>query len=454
MARAFRSLTLALALGSLAFGLGCAATTPAESFSSQASCCQRDDRTIAELIELAREGDPSAAGALRARGPAAHEALLARLDAAVGADRAPLAAALDRVAAQRDADVSRLYWYTDLEEAKRAAAGRGKPILSLRLLGRLDDELSCANSRFFRTTLYPNERVSKALRERFVLHWSSEREAPLVTIDFRDGRKVQRTVTGNSLHYVLDPQGRVLDAIPGLYTPEAFLLALADAEGLYAKTSAGPPGAFEGTVRAHHRARAESLEARWLEELARAGLGGIPAPVPVRAPDPALPPPAAVAMPLAAPKAMVEMPVIRATKLGAVPARLEGAAAAPAKIDDAFEVLAARAQPPAIDATSRALIARKRPMSWTDPAGPRALSAGELDRLIESFERLMKLDAVKNEFRFHATIHAWLADETLELGALNTKVYTELFLTPASDPWLGLVPPEAYTAIDGDGLVE
>jgi hypothetical protein len=248
MARAFRSLTLALALGSLAFGLGCAATTPVESFSSQASCCQRDDRTIAELIELAREGDPSAAGALRARGPAAHEALLARLDAAVGADRAPLAAALDRVAAQRDADVSRLYWYTDLEEAKRAAAGRGKPILSLRLLGRLDDELSCANSRFFRTTLYPNERVSKALRERFVLHWSSEREAPLVTIDFRDGRKVQRTVTGNSLHYVLDPQGRVLDAIPGLYTPEAFLLALADAEGLYAKTSAGPPGAFEGTA--------------------------------------------------------------------------------------------------------------------------------------------------------------------------------------------------------------
>ncbi len=159
-------------------------------------------------------------------------------------------------------------------------------------------------------------------------------------------------------------------------------------------------------------------------------------------------------MPLAAPKAMVEMPVIRATKLGAVPARLEGAATAPAKIDDAFEVLAARAQPPAIDATSRALIARKRPMSWTDPAGPRALSSGELDRLIESFERLMKLDAVKNEFRFHATIHAWLADETLELGALNTKVYTELFLTPASDPWLGLVPPEAYTAIDGDGLVE
>ena len=36
----------------------------------------------------------------------------------------------------------------------------GKPILSLRLLGKLTDEFSCANSRFFRTVLYPNAEVS------------------------------------------------------------------------------------------------------------------------------------------------------------------------------------------------------------------------------------------------------------------------------------------------------
>src|SRR5215470_11739070 len=78
--------------------------------------------------------------------------------------------AVDRVAAQHDASVSGLYWHTDLEAAKREARAAGKPILSLRLLGRLDEELSCANSRFFRVALYANSEVSKILREHFILH--------------------------------------------------------------------------------------------------------------------------------------------------------------------------------------------------------------------------------------------------------------------------------------------
>jgi hypothetical protein len=32
-------------------------------------------------------------------------------------------------------------------------------------------------------------------------------------------------------------------------------------------------------------------------------------------------------------------------------------------------------------------------------------------------------------------------------------VYTSLFLTPASDPWLGLRPGDAFAAIEGDGVV-
>src|SRR5207237_5417532 len=39
-----------------------------------------------------------------------------------------IAAALDAVAAQKDAWASGLYWYTDLESAKRAAESTGKPI--------------------------------------------------------------------------------------------------------------------------------------------------------------------------------------------------------------------------------------------------------------------------------------------------------------------------------------
>jgi hypothetical protein len=37
---------------------------------------------------------------------------------------------------------------------------------------------------------------------------------------------------------------------------------------------------------------------------------------------------------------------------------------------------------------------------------------------------------------------------------LNAKVYAELFLTPDSDPWLGLVPRDTFTALEDDGLVQ
>ena len=50
-------------------------------------------------------------------------------------------AAIDAVAGQRDAWVSRLYWYTDWDAAVASARAQGKPILSLRLLGRLDQDL-------------------------------------------------------------------------------------------------------------------------------------------------------------------------------------------------------------------------------------------------------------------------------------------------------------------------
>jgi hypothetical protein len=93
-------------------------------------------------------------------------------------------AALDAVSQQKDSYVSGLYWYTDLSEARKAATTAGKPILSLRLLGKLTDELSCANSRFFRTVLYSNATVAQSLRDRFVLHWQSERPVPVITIDF------------------------------------------------------------------------------------------------------------------------------------------------------------------------------------------------------------------------------------------------------------------------------
>ena len=134
-----------------------------------------------------------------------------------------IAAALDAVAMQKDAYAAHLYWFTDIEEAKKQADKSNRPILSLRLLGNLNEEFSCANSRFFRALLYSNAEISKYLRENYVLHWKSVRPAPKVTIDFGDGRKIERTLTGNSIHYILDEYGTPIDALPGLYSPSGFL---------------------------------------------------------------------------------------------------------------------------------------------------------------------------------------------------------------------------------------
>src|SRR5262249_33964268 len=106
------------------------------------------------------------------RTPASLETLLARYDALVasGGDTTALRQDIDRVAGQRDAHASRLFWYTDLDEAKAEAKRTGKPILSLRLLGKLDEEFSCANSRLFRIVLYANPTISQFLRDTYVLH--------------------------------------------------------------------------------------------------------------------------------------------------------------------------------------------------------------------------------------------------------------------------------------------
>src|SRR5207247_2153751 len=120
---------------------------------------------------LAVSADPEVAAravaALRARGQegldallSAHAAALSGLDASAtqptdeGTRR--LVAAVDAVAGQKDARFARLFWNEDLAAALAEAKASGKPVLSLRLLGRPDQDCSCAHSRFFRAVLYAN----------------------------------------------------------------------------------------------------------------------------------------------------------------------------------------------------------------------------------------------------------------------------------------------------------
>src|SRR5262249_55168525 len=78
-------------------------------------------------------------------------------------------------------------------------------------------------------------------------------------------------------------------------------------------------------------------------------------------------------------------------------------------------------------------------------------------RVDATFEDSMALDEVRNEYLLHRRIHDRLAEDetgTMDLDALNEWVYAELFLTPSTDPWLGLAPNDAYSALEGDGRAE
>ena len=351
-----------------------------------------------------------------------------------------LRATLDAICQQKDCDASKLYWYKDLEAAKTASKETGKPILSLRLLGNLNDELSCANSRFFRTALYPNAAVSQLLRDRFILHWQSERPVPKVTIDFGDGRKLEQTLTGNSIHYVLDSEGRPVDAIPGLYSPQAFIENLKDAERAVSSVSNlnGDLNLRREILIKYHRDRYAKLEKNWRSDLTRLRLPTQPLlPLAVTNPQAS----AMLAGRLTVGKMMVEMPTLSRTTGEPL---TEVTPPSPFdKLSDANWARLARLYQNRVYLDQGSLNVMQRKLS----------PSASMSTVVNSFERAIAQDTVRNEYVFHAQIHNWFANgeflnsDTATLTALNRRVYDELFLTPASDPWLGLVNENVYTGL-------
>jgi hypothetical protein len=367
-----------------------------------------------------------------------------------------LRTALDAIARQRDSYTSKLYWFTDFEQAKAAAHASGKPILSLRLLGNLDDELSCANSRFFRTTLYANAQVSAYIRDHFILHWKSVRPVPKVTIDFGDGRKLERTITGNSIHYVLDSDGRIIDALPGLYGAQAFLTGLQQAEAIAIQYATSPAGARNQLLHEYHCARVASIESDWSRDL-----------VTVRSSTEASksltqpaafssgPPSAAVASRSTFSKTQIERPLLHSVfpDQTATHTQLESVT------DDSTwaSIAALHSDEARLDQASRALLLAKAPSALTAGrlTASKILIENPVLRQIRNLERSISEDTVRNEYLFHTKIHEWLAaaPTAQNLDAFNSKVYAELFLTPDSDPWLGLAQPDICTALENNGLV-
>ena len=323
-----------------------------------------------------------------------------------------IAAALNRVGGQYDEDVSGLYWYTDFSKAKAAAQAAGKPILSLRLLGRLDEDLSCANSRFFRTTLYPNAQVNEILRDKFILYWESVRPVPVVTIDFGDGRKLVRTITGNSIHYVLDSDGRIVDALPGLYGAATFARELQMAAK--AATQTGPEEV--ASYAAYQDSTRTRLLLAWKDDL-----GGIS-------------------------KSEVKQP--QTTEENALECMTD---------DKAWQLIANKHENEvAFDPVSQLVMARK--FTPAETAAPLAVSKMFVEspmlRALRNLQSTVSLDTVRDNYMLRTKILAYLQSSQvngLSLAQINDSIYANIFLTPKDDPWLGLASNDVFSGIDQNG---
>jgi hypothetical protein len=393
---------------------------------------------------------------LRALGPEglsifrdAHEQALARLvesggcACTAGSAERRLADAVDRIAGQRDAAAANLFWYTDLPAARQAAEREGKPILSLHLMGKLTDELSCANSRFFRTTLYVDPEIGAVLRNNFILHWQSVRPVPKITIDFGDGRRLERTLTGNSIHYILDAHGRVVDALPGLYSPQAFRRMLVHTAQWARQLDQPEKATRDALATAFHRGEVQRLDHERKMMTSKLGMSA--------------PGVFSQDLDIPFPKSSLETIAARAVTSASLPdiSTRDGLRNFDREALD-IETLTPPADHAELEielspAARRMIRSKLAGIPGEFVSRPREdIENAAISRLV----RGIAFDTARSEYDFHRRIHEWLAKEpNVGVESLNERVYAELFLAPRSDPWMGLFDVRTFSAIDGAGIV-
>lgn len=415
--------------------------------------CGADGRAAqapTEITERAVSSDEhernAAIAALRARGEAglaifaaAHREqveALRRTAPSQWSDRAiRVKSALDGIAAQRDAEHSLLYWHTDLTEAKLEAERTGRLVLSLRLLGALTEELSCANSRYFRTLLYPDSAVQDLLRRRFVLHWQTERPVPIVEIRVPNGALIRTTLTGNSIHYVVRPDGTVLDALPGLYAPGRFRMRLeAVLELAHAMEHLTPAEAERLRRRfiTSEQSTAERKAPPALGAALMAGAGGPTAPL-VRAER------------LTASKAMAEdLPVRRIVPRAAPGPTVETRAMLTPIADTILH------ENGGLRIAAPELVARK--IAPRAPGEP--VTASDRLRVLADLPRIIAEDTAINELVLRPRVLTYLTDTSIasDVETLNRKIYAEVFEMPASDGYAGLVSPIVFLGVENGAV--
>jgi hypothetical protein len=101
--------------------------------------------------------------------------------------------------------------------------------------------------------LFSSPEVSAYINQNFEPIWVSVRPVPKITIDFGLGRQLTRTVNGNIATYVCASDGTVIDVLPGIYSSQRYLSALATLKAQFSDLTANPE-LMNSRIIAYHNA--------------------------------------------------------------------------------------------------------------------------------------------------------------------------------------------------------
>jgi hypothetical protein len=250
--------------------------------------------------------------------------------------------------------------------------------------------------------------VIRFVNENFVPCWQMVRPVPQITIEFGNGRKLRRTLGGNTVIEICLSSGSVVDAFPGLYTPEDFLGEAGQTLEMVRTLDAAQPDAAE-QVAAWHKAR--------------------------------LAPAAATPVAISVEKAIVEGPLLRAlrTKPGAPPpteilARELGRTRLLVADGEAPEAALARVTAQIEDVSKQPATVeqlRRRLLALPEDRRPTPEQLGEM---------ALRLDSRTNVDWMRPAVHLLLAGYTSlpQITACRDTIFKQLLHIPVDDPYLGL----------------
>ena len=137
--------------------------------------------------------------------------------------------------------------------------------------------------------LFSRAEVAGFINANFEAAWETVRPVPIIRIDFGNGHVATRTLHGNIASYVCAADRHVVDVLPGIYTPGAYMAALGDLRDLHGTLGRGGQD-WQRRLPTYHRERAQLLRSQPARIVYTRG---------VLTPPPPMEPPSTVAAPLA-----------------------------------------------------------------------------------------------------------------------------------------------------------